>query len=92
MCILNGEDGLESEFHVNGMQLKHVLKGKCLGYVLDELGADEAECHRKVASGRKFAGFTAECAKVLHETSLMPVLMYGSETMIWKEKEKFRAV
>ena len=27
-----------------------------------------------------------ECARVLHETLLMPVLMYGSETMIEKEK------
>ena len=34
------------------------------------------------------------CARVLHDTLLMPVLMYGSETMIWKEKEmsKIRAV
>ena len=29
-----------------------------------------------------------ECARVLHETLLVPVLMYGSETMIWKEKER----
>ena len=31
---------------------------------------------------------------VLHETLLVPVLMYGSETMLWKEKERssFRAV
>ena len=35
-----------------------------------------------------------ECARVLHETLLVPVLMYGSETMLWKEKErsKIRAV
>ena len=29
-----------------------------------------------------------ECARALHETLLVPVLMYGSEKMIWKEKEK----
>ena len=30
---------------------------------------------------------------VLHETLLVPVLMYGSETMLWKEKEiRIRAV
>ena len=30
----------------------------------------------------------------LHETLLLPVLMYGSEAMLWKEKERsrFRAV
>ena len=27
---------------------------------------------------------------VLHETLLMPVLMYGNETMLWKEKERSR--
>ena len=27
-----------------------------------------------------------ECARVLHETLLVPVHMYGSETMLWKEE------
>ena len=27
---------------------------------------------------------------VLHETLLVPVLIHGSETMIWKEKERSR--
>ena len=31
-----------------------------------------------------------ECAGVLHETLLVTVLMYGSETILWKEKEKAR--
>ena len=31
-----------------------------------------------------------ECAKVLLKTLLVPVLMYGSETMIWKEEERSR--
>ena len=31
-----------------------------------------------------------ECAGVLYETFLGPVLMYGSETMLWREKERFR--
>ena len=32
--------------------------------------------------------------RVLHETFLVPVLMYGNETMLWKEKEisRIRAV
>ena len=34
-----------------------------------------------------------ECAKVLHESLLVLVLMYGSEIMIWKkERSKIRAV
>ena len=31
-------------------------------------------------------GLQLKCARVLHETLLEPVLMYGSETMIWKEE------
>ena len=31
-----------------------------------------------------------ECARVVHETLLVPVLMYGSETIIWKEEERSR--
>ena len=35
-----------------------------------------------------------ECARVLHEILLVIVFTYGSETMLWKEKErsKIRAV
>ena len=31
-----------------------------------------------------------ECARFLHETLLLPVLMYGSDTMLWREKESSR--
>ena len=31
-----------------------------------------------------------ECAPALHETLLVAVLMYGRETMLWKEKERSR--
>ena len=58
------------------------------------------KCSRKVASGRSVAGairslvntrnLQLECARVLHEILLVPVLMYGSETMIWREKERSR--
>ena len=30
------------------------------------------------------------CAIVLYEKLVVPVLMYGSETMLWKKKEKSR--
>ena len=31
--------------------------------------------------------FQLECPRALHETLFVPVLMYGSETMLWKKKE-----
>ena len=75
-----------------------------MGCVLDESSTDEAVFSRKVASGSKVAGpirslvnardLQPECARFLHEPLLVPVFMYGSETMLWKEKEgsRFRAV
>ena len=67
---------------------------------MDESGTDEAECSKKVASRRRVAGairslvnamcLQLECARVLHESLLVLVLMHGSETLIWKEKERFR--
>ena len=53
-----------------------------------------------MASGNRVAGvirplvnaksLQLKCANVLHEKLLVPVLIYGSETMIWKENEKSR--
>ena len=31
-----------------------------------------------------------ECARVLHESLLVPVLTYDSKTMIWRENERSR--
>ena len=31
-----------------------------------------------------------DCARILHETLLVPALMYGNETILLKEKESFR--
>src|SRR5678815_5825754 len=73
---------------------------KCLslniGYMLDEKGTDDAECSRKVVNVRKVAGaikslvnvkgLRLECARVLHEGMLLPVLLYSSETMVWNKK------
>ena len=53
-----------------------------------------------MVSGRRVAAATRslvnarslqlECARILHESLLVPVLMYGSETIIWREKERSR--
>ena len=63
-----------------------------MGCVLDESGAYQVDCSRKMASGIRVAGairslvnarsFKLECARVLHESLLMPVDTYGSETII----------
>ena len=65
---------------------------KYLERVLDESGIDGAECSRKVKSGRRVAGaigslvnardLQPECARVLHKTFLVLVLMYGSEIIL----------
>ena len=31
-----------------------------------------------------------ECVRVWHESLLVPVLTYGTQTMIWREKERSR--
>ena len=94
VMVLNGE-GLKCGVHVDGIRLEHVSEFKYLACVLDETGNDETECSRKVESGGRVTGaiFIArnlqlECSRVLHETLFAPVLMYGSETMLWKENER----
>ena len=67
---------------------------------MDESGTDESECGRKVLSGKRVVGalrslvnarsLHLECATVLDESLLVPVRTYGSETMIWREKERSR--
>ena len=58
------------------------------------------QCRRKVASGKKTTGvirslinariLQLECARVLHESLLVSVFTYSSETRIWREKERSR--
>ena len=100
VMVLNGKEGLECEVHVDGVRLEHVSEFKYYEYVLDESGTDKEECNKKVASRRRVAGATRslvnvgdlqlEGARVLYETLLLPVLMYGSDNMLWKVKERSR--
>ena len=88
------------EVYINKIHLTHVSEFKYLACLLDELGVDGVECRRKVASGRRVADairslvnardFQLECARILSETLLVLLFMYGSETMLWKEKERSR--
>ena len=54
--MLLGGKMLEYEVCVDQICLKHVSEFKYLGFVLDESGTDEAECSRKVVSGKRVAG------------------------------------
>ena len=85
VIVLGGEEGLECEVCIDGIRLERVSECKYLGCVLDESDTDEAECSRKVASGRKVPcanrsllnarSLQLECARVLHE-SLMSACSY----------------
>ena len=70
---------------------------------MDDSGTDNVECCKKVSSWRKVAdairsmvdvrGLQLQCARVLHKALLIPVFMYGSDKVIWKEESsRIRAV
>ena len=71
-----------------------------MGCILGKLDTDEAECSRKVVSGRRVASdirpqvnvrdLQLEWARVLHEILLILVLIYGSDTILCSEKERSR--
>ena len=85
LMVLNGEEEFECEVRVDGIRLEHVSKFKYLKCVLDKSGTYGAECSRMVANGRRFAGaitslvngrdLQLECARILHETLFVPVLV-----------------
>ena len=70
------------------------------GCVLNESSTDYAKCCRNVKSERRDAvaiwflvnarGLQLQCDRVLCKAMLVPGLMYSSEKMIWKEKERSR--
>ena len=78
VMVLGGEEELECEVCIDGIRLEHVYEFKYLRCVLDESGTDEAECCKKVESGRRVAGairslvntrsLQFECARVLHDS------------------------
>ena len=47
---------MECEVRVDGMRLEHVSQHTYSGYVLDEIGTDEAQCRRNLVSGRRVVG------------------------------------
>ena len=64
---------------------------------MDYPGTDSVECRRNVASWGCFQiplisarGLQLGCASVLYEALVVPVLLYGSEIKVWREKETSR--
>ena len=100
VMVLGGMEGLECEVCVDRIRLEHVSEFIYLECVLDESGTDEAEYSRKMGSGRRVAGtirsvfntrsLQFDCARVLHESLLVPGRAYGRETIVWREKERSR--
>ena len=80
VVMLGGEEVMECEVCIDRVRLEHILEFKYLGCVLDESGtdADEAECSRKVAGAIRSLvnarSLQLECARVLHESLMVPVL------------------
>ena len=56
VMVLGGKERLVCAVCMDGMRLEHVSAFKYLGCVLEESGTYEAECSRKVASGRRVVG------------------------------------
>ena len=67
---------------------------------MNQTCTDEAEYNRRMVSRRRVTGtirslvnvkgLQLEHGRVLHELLLISVLLYSSEKMIWKEKERSR--
>ena len=70
---------MECEVYIDGIRLGHASEFKYLGCILDECSRKVAGAIRSLVNARDFH---IEGASVLHETLLVPVLMYGSETIL----------
>ena len=59
---------------------------------MDESGTYVTECGRRVAGAIRSMvnarNLQLECARVFHESLLVPALTYCIETVIWREKER----
>ena len=102
MLVLGGEEESICEALVDWNRMEYVSDFKYLRCVVDELDIDGAEYRRKKAIGRRVEGairllviaksLQLEYLKVLYEALLAPVLFYGIETMVWKEKKRSRVM
>ena len=93
VMLLGGEEGLECEVCVDGIRLEHVSEFKYFGCVLDKSDIDAAVYSRRRAAGAirslvNLMSLQLQCARVLHESLLVPVLTYDSKKMIRRENER----
>ena len=96
VIVMNEEEGLECEVHIDGVHLEYISEFQYLGCILDEVGIDGAESSRKVAGAIRSLvnarDLQIECVRVLHEKMLIPVLTYGNEKIFWKERSRIWAM
>ena len=90
VIVLNGDEGLDCEVHVDGICLEHVSEFIYLGCVLDKSGTDEAECSRKVASERSVEGairslVNARDLQLELQESCMKHCLYLSSCMVVRQ-------
>ena len=94
VMVQNGEEGLECQVHVDGIHLEHISEFIYFGCVLDESDTGEAEYRRNVRGAIRSLvnarDLELQCATVLLETLVIPVLIDERETMLWKETERSR--
>ena len=94
VMVLGEEEGLKYEVCIDGIRLEHLQNLN----TWDVFWTNRVQM--RVASGSTVVGairslvnarsLQLDCAKVLDESLLVPVLTYGSETVIWKEEEMSR--
>ena len=97
VTVVRGENGLEFKIRVDGARLEQVSEFKYLGCVLDISSTDETVSCRKEVDERKTpcairfvvnaTALRLQCAVALCKMLFLPVLLYDSETMIWREME-----
>ena len=100
VMIVGGGNENRCEVDLNGKMLEVVKEFGYLGSIVNDKGTDESDCNKRVVNGRKTAGMirslvnkrclSQNCAKILHEKMLVPTLLYGSECMVWKPKERWK--
>ena len=55
VMVMNEEEGLEFEIHIDRIHLKQISEFKYLGCLLDDSHTDKAECSTKLASEKSVA-------------------------------------
>ena len=92
--MFGGKEGSIYKGFVDVTRLEHASEFKYIGCDLDKSGSGSAKSCWKFANMVSAKRLQLECAKVLHEALLLTVSLYGSETMVKRDREraKFRVL